>query len=77
MSFINAVGNGLFIQGMFLIPLLSVDRTDIGHGGAVQAGGRSHIEFEVMKVVADCWMREGVEESVVEQLNMSVRRNCY
>ena len=64
----NAVGNGLFIQGMFLIPLFSVDRTDIGYGGTVKAGGRGHGEVDVKQTATDCEVRrEEVGKKVVEE----------
>ena len=65
----NAVGNGLFTQGMFLIPLFSVDRTDIGYGGTVKAGGRGHGEI-VKQTATDCQVREEVGDRVVEEKNI-------
>lgn len=42
----DTVGDGRFIQKMFLIAFVSVNRTYVGHGGAVEAG-RGHGEAAV------------------------------
>ena len=62
------MGNGLFIEGMFLIPLFSVDRTDIGYGGTIKAGGRGHVEVDVKQTATDRQVREDeVGKKVVEE----------
>ena len=55
---------------MFLIPLISVDRTDIGYGGRVKADGRDHGEVDVNLILTDCQVREEVGERVVEEKNI-------
>ena len=51
---------------MFLIALVSVDRTYVGHGGAVEAGG-SHGEAEVRWTDTNTQERKDEEEKVVKE----------
>ena len=57
---------------MFLIPLFSVNRTNIGYEGTVEAGGRGHGEIEVNQTATDCQVRKKVRERVVEEMIMNI-----
>lgn len=64
----GAVSNGLFVQRMFLNPLVLMNRRYMGHWGAVEAVG-GHGDVEVCRVDAEAQLREEVGEDGIKGKN--------
>lgn len=73
---VDSIGDGRFVHRMFLILLLVMNRTHIGWGGAVEAGGgHDEVEVEVSQTDAEAKETEEGENGKVGEVDrLSVGR---